>query len=609
MKKGMVILSILFVLGAFSSASAAEKCDRACLVALMDQYLAAVVKHNPAGVPIASDVKLVENLKAIPIGKGLWETATGGPTEFKIYVADPVAAQIGFMGVIQDSGKPVLLGARLKLVNGKIAEIDHMVSPLNPPLPAGLLKPRPGLITTISSSERVPRQQMLKAANAYYDAIEQSDGNVAPFADECQRRENGVTAANNQDPLPPNAQQAPGSIAMFGRMKCGEQLSTGIMGYITDINQRRLFAVDEEMGLVMVYSMFNHDGEPNPLIIKGVPGVTESKNDWGKFTVPAAHIYKIKNGKIYEIEAMAIVGVPYQTSDGWNLTRKGLVDLMDQYLAALAKHDPSSVPLGKNAVLVENTKKTPIGKGLWTTATGGPTNFKVYAADVDQQQIGFIGVIENEQKPTIASVRLKVVGGKITEIDHLFVPAGKDPLNPNMSQVRPALLQRQPKLERVPPEQMQKIANSYYEAIVQDNGKVAPFADECERRENGGISANDQTQTPEEAAKDDFSVFRKMTCSDQLSTGVMSYITDINRRRVFAVDEEMGLVFAYSIFVHDGKPKVMKIIGVPGITERKNDYGPFDLPATHIFKIRNGKIYEIEAIGYLDKHGIKNGWE
>jgi hypothetical protein len=609
MKKGTVILSILLVLGICSSASAAKKCDRACLVALMDQYLAAVVKHNPAGVPIARDVKLVENLKAIPIGKGLWETATGGPTEFKIYVADPVAGQVGFMGVIQDNSKPVLLGARLKLVNGEIAEIDHMVSPLNAPLPAGLLKPRPGLITKISSSERVPRLQMLKAANAYYDAIEQSDGNVAPFADECQRRENGITSANNQDPLPPNAQQAPGSIAQFGRMKCGEQLSTGIMGYITDINQRRLFAVDEEMGLVMVYSMFNHDGEPNPLKIKGVPGVTESKNDWGKFTVPAAHIYKIKSGKIYEIEAMAIVGVPYQVSDGWNLTRKGLVDLMDQYLAALAKHDPSGVPLAKNVQLVENTKKTPIGKGLWKTATGGPTNFKVYAADVDQGQVGFIGVIENEKKPTIVSVRLKVVDGKITEIDHMVVPAGKDPLNPNMSQVRPALLQRQPKLERVPQEQMRKIANSYYEAIVQDNGKVAPFADECERRENGGISANDQTQTPEEAAKDDFSVFRKMTCSDQLSTGVMSYITDINRRRVFAVDEEMGLVFAYSIFVHDGKPKVMKIVGVPGITERKNDYGPFDLPAAHIFKIRNGKIYEIEAIGYMGKHGIKNGWE
>jgi len=510
---------------------------------------------------------------------------------------------------MQDKNKPVLLGARLKVVNGKITEIDQMVSPLTEPLAAGLTKPRPGLIQKIAASERVSREKMRTAANAYYDAIEMSDGSVAPFADECQRRENGITSANNQDPLAANAEPAPGSTAAFGRMKCGPQLSTGVMSYITDINQRRLFAVDEEMGLVMAFSMFNHDGEPNPMKIKGVPGVTERPNTWGQFTVPAAHIYKIKNGKIYEIEAMAIVGVPYRASNGWNCTRQCLVDMMDQYLAALPKHDASGLPLAKNVKLVENTKQTPVGQGLWKTATGGPANFKVYAADPDQGQIGFIGVIETDKKPTIASVRLKVEDGKITEIDHLFVPPTDQPLNPNMSKVRPALLEREPKLERVTYDQMQKIANSYYEAIVQDNGKVAPFADECERRENGGISANDQTQTPEEAKKDDFSTFRKMTCSDQLSTGVMSYITDINRRRVFAVDKELGLVFAYSMFVHNGSPKVMKISGVPGVTERKNSYGAFNLPAAHIFKIRNGKIYDIEAIGYIEKYGIKNGWE
>ena len=100
-----------------------------------------------------------------------------------------------------------------------------------------------------------------------------------------------------------------------------------------------------------------------------------------------------------------------------------------------------------------------------------------------------------------------------------------------------------------------------------------------------------------------------MKCGDQLSTGVMSYITDINRRRFIAVDEEMGLVFVLSIFVHNGEPKVMKIKGVPGVTERENKWGPFDLPAAHIFKIKNGKIYDIEAIGYIAPHGIKNGWE
>jgi hypothetical protein len=622
MKKMLLVVGFLLLSGSSLFASAAAQqtaakqtavqqmpCDRACMVALMDKYLAAVVKHSPIDAPLARNVKLVENLKETPIGQGLWETATGGPTEFKIYVADPVGGQIGFMGVMHDKGKPVLLGARLKVVRGNITEIDHMISPINGPVNAGLLKPRPGLIQKLTASEKVSRAQMLKAANGYYEAIEQSDGNAAPFADECQRHENGATSANNQDPLPKDA-PAPTGLAAFGRMKCGEQLSTGIMGYITKMNQRRLFAVDEEMGLVMAYSMMHHDGEPNPLKIKGVPGTTESKNDWGKFTVPAAHIYKIKNGKIHEIEAMAIVGVPYQVSNGWDCTRKCLVDMMDQYLAALSKHNPFSVPLADTVKFVENTKVTPIGKGLWKTATGGPTNFKIIAADPDKGEIGFIGVIEENKQPTIASVRLKVVNGKITEIDHLVVHSdGKKPLNPNMSQVRPALLERLPKLERVPRDKMQKIANSYYDAIVRDNGKVAPFADECQRRENGGISANDQTQTPEEAKKDDFSAYRKMTCSDQLSTGVMSYITDINRRRVFAVDEEMGLVFAFSMFVHDGTPKVMKIKGVPGITERSNTWGPFNLPAAHIFKIRNGKIYDIEAIGYIAKYGIDNGWE
>jgi hypothetical protein len=225
---------------------------------------------------------------------------------------------------------------------------------------------------------------------------------------------------------------------------------------------------------------------------------------------------------------------------------------------------------------------------------------------IDPRSYGTTVLLDGQRNEFYSRIRGKQ---QLTGANNLLVTSAQQGRVLETNSDGRTVLERELKLERVPREQMQKIANSYYEAIVQDNGKVAPFADECQRRENGGISANDQTQTPEEAKKDDFSVFRKMTCSDQLSTGVMSYITDINRRRIFAIDKELGLVFAFSIFVHDGKPKVMKITGVPGITERKNDYGPFDLPAAHIFKIRIGKIYEIEAIGYMAKHGIKNGWE
>jgi len=314
-----------------------------------------------------------------------------------------------------------------------------------------------------------------------------------------------------------------------------------------------------------------------------------------------------KNLKI--IALFLLLGAFTLTSCNKKPDRPALVTLMEQYLEALAKHNPSGLPLASDIKLVENTEVTPIGKGLWETATGGPTEFKIFVADPVAGQIGFMGVIEENNKSTILGARLKVIDGKITEIDHLVIHSGDQPLNPNMSQVRPGLLEPVKSSERVPREEMLKIANSYYEAIVQDNGKIAPFADKSQRRENGTITANYQDQPPEEAEKDDFSVFRRMTCSDQLSTGVMSYITDINRPRFIAVDEKMGLVFAYSIFVHKGEPKVIKITGVPGITERPNNWGPFDLPAAHIFKIRDGKIYEIEAIGYVAKHGIKSGWE
>jgi hypothetical protein len=289
--------------------------------------------------------------------------------------------------------------------------------------------------------------------------------------------------------------------------------------------------------------------------------------------------------------------------------RTTLINLMEQYLASMAKHDPSGLPLAEDVKLVENTEPTPIGKGLWETATGGPTEFKIFVADTAVGQIGFLGVIEENNKPTILGARLKVVDGKITEIDHLVIHQGDQPLNPNMEVPRPGLLQPLEPSERVPRDKMLEIANLYYEALVQDDGSVAPFADDCQRRENGGTSAYYDENSGEEVAEDDFLVFRKMKCGEQLDTGVMSYITDINRRRLIAADEEMGLVFAFSMFVHDGEPKIMKIIGVPGITEKENNWGPFDLPAAHVFKIRNGQIHEIEAIGYIAEHGIKNGWE
>jgi len=131
-----------------------------------------------------------------------------------------------------------------------------------------------------------------------------------------------------------------------------------------------------------------------------------------------------------------------------------------------------------------------------------------------------------------------VVDGQITEIDHLVVRDIEEPLPANLTAPRPGFLTPLKPSERTPRDKMLKIAYSYYESIVNNNGKLAPFADECQRRENGDASVN-VVQTPEEAKKDNFSVFRRMKCGEQMDTGIWSYITRIDQRRLIAADEEM----------------------------------------------------------------------
>ena len=76
---------------------------------------------------------------------------------------------------------------------------------------------------------------------------------------------------------------------------------------------------------------------------------------------------------------------------------------------------------------------------------------------------------------------------------------------------------------------MIKDALSYYTAIVASNGKAAPFADDCVRRENGMQT----TGNPPPAKPGGLpATMGAMGCSAQLDTGVMSYITRIEPRRV-----------------------------------------------------------------------------
>jgi hypothetical protein len=128
-------------------AAPAIPCDRACLLDIANQYLAALVAHDPSKAPLAPNAFFVEQSVKTKVGDGLWKTATAGPTAFKIFVPDPVSEEVGFLGMMEESGKPMELGLRLKIVNKQITEAEHLKATITAPAQlANLQTLRPGLL-------------------------------------------------------------------------------------------------------------------------------------------------------------------------------------------------------------------------------------------------------------------------------------------------------------------------------------------------------------------------------------------------------------------------------------------------------------------------------
>ena len=296
--------------------------------------------------------------------------------------------------------------------------------------------------------------------------------------------------------------------------------------------------------------------------------------------------------------------------------RTCLTDLIDRYLHALVSHDPAGLPLNRDVKFTENTARLKVGsEGLWVAASALPKGFRIYAVDVPGGQAGFYGVMKERDKPVLVALRLKVVNGEITEIEHVLARTLRPEAVRNLERPRPEFASLVPLASRVPRQQMVNIADSYFEAIEHADGKLAPFADDCVRRENGGQTTHNAMPVPwpvplgSKQADDAMAYIGTLSCSDQLDTHVMDFITRLWPRRYEIVDEEQGLVFAFPMFQHRGGSGTIRVYHVPGVDSLPLGGSSSNMQAGEIFKIdRGGRIVAVEAMGVMLPYGTKSGW-
>lgn len=298
-------------------AAAALACDRACLISLTDDYVAGLAKHDAAGLPFADDFAFVENVERMEVGEGLWSSATSGATQFSLHVPDEASQIAGWMGVMARDGKPVIVTINLKLEDGKIATAEHRIANLSDRNLANLETPRAGLVTDVPAENRLGHDELIRIGGTYYDAVDDNDGTKMPFATDCQRQENGMITAgegagsgSSSRDIPPIASD------------CAGQLSSGIMTYITTIEDRRVFAADPQTGLAMGFSIIRHPMDFPPHDVTSLDGTkttfTVDRFDYDPFDNVAAHIWKIgADGEVHEIEAMGFL-MESEVRNGWD---------------------------------------------------------------------------------------------------------------------------------------------------------------------------------------------------------------------------------------------------------------------------------------------------
>jgi hypothetical protein len=300
----------------------APPCDRSCMTGIVDSYLAALVRHDPAGLPLNRDVKFTENGARIKVGtEGLWIGASEAPTGFHFYAIDVGAGQAGFYGVMKERDKPLIIALRLRVINGQITEIEHVLARnLRADAEKNLANARPEFVTALPAANRLPRQQMVNIADSYFEAIEHANGKLAPFADDCVRRENGGQTTHNAKPVPwpvpMGSKQADDAMAYIGTLSCSDQLDTHVMDFITRLWPRRHEIVDEEYGLVFSFPMFQHRGGSGTIKIYNVPGVDSLPLGGSSSNMQAGEVFRIDRGHIAAVEAMG-VSLPYGTRSAW----------------------------------------------------------------------------------------------------------------------------------------------------------------------------------------------------------------------------------------------------------------------------------------------------
>lgn len=280
----------------------------------VERYLDALARRAPHALPVAAGFRITENGQALELGDGLWGTASA-LGRYRHYVLDPESGQAGFVGVVRENDRPVILALRLKLTREGPAEAEMIVSREDILFYRGGAEALEAMGApdriwdeAIGPAERASRAELTGLADRYFSALERNDGTRLPaFAPGCRRLDNGVLATGNA------AFDKPGEPPFYA-LGPGEQLQLGYFNFVTAVRDRRMPVVDVESGVVFSLPFLDHAGTIHE--VRLTDGRTVPIGVKQPFTWQCAEVFKIVRRQIAQIEVV-LCKAPYRMRPNW----------------------------------------------------------------------------------------------------------------------------------------------------------------------------------------------------------------------------------------------------------------------------------------------------
>jgi hypothetical protein len=278
-------------------------CDRACLKTALDQYLNAVVQHNPSAAPLSIGFRQTENAMVRRPGTGIWESAKAlGKLQRRYFDAE--TGQAGYFGTLEEESGTAVVTVRVKVEDHKISEAEwYLARKGDPGIGTGAgaqanasfhdpenLIAHPPVERVVPKAERLSRADLAAITNSYFDGLTAHDGRLIIAHPGCIRLENGFLTTQRKLPS--------------GEMS--DCMSNGGMANIFAVTARRYPIVDEEAGVALGLGVFERK-----------PGVAMRRNVFSEwFVIEQGKIRAVYSSMFYpEQETMVPNWPPY--SGNW----------------------------------------------------------------------------------------------------------------------------------------------------------------------------------------------------------------------------------------------------------------------------------------------------